>query len=133
MPLKESEIKKHLAYLNKKAKEEDDGEYPVSLYQVVDTKKEAKKHNKEVANYQWKKVAEKFKNNSSDDMELSVKDQPNTKLTPILAQNKESSEVSNKPLLLNQSNISNPSKKQQLVSPRQRIRERDSQRIKDES
>jgi len=32
MPLKESEIKKHLAYLNKKAKEEDEGEYPVSLY-----------------------------------------------------------------------------------------------------
>ena len=37
MPLSDCEIKKHLAYLNQKAKEEDEGEYPVTIYHVVDT------------------------------------------------------------------------------------------------
>ena len=41
MPLKECEIKKHLDYLNKKAKEEEDEDYPFKFYQVVDTLKEA--------------------------------------------------------------------------------------------
>lgn len=46
MPLDESEIQKHLNYLNKRAKDEDGENFvPVQLYQVVNSQEEADEHN----------------------------------------------------------------------------------------
>ena len=46
MPLDESQIQKHLNYLNKRAQDEDGENYvPVQLYQVVNSQQEADEHN----------------------------------------------------------------------------------------
>ena len=73
MPLKECEIKNHLKYLNQKAREDEDEEYPVSLYQVVDELKTAKVHNRGMALNKWKQIADKFIEEVSNEHSPSIK------------------------------------------------------------